>query len=153
MMTLDYIDLPYRFEPLGEAYLVRDKPSIDVPADMVRVDVDLDEKIRIVGYRLGSDRLDPGDTLTIDIAWQPLVPLERDYAFFVHVQDEALFNAPLSPSDTRINNRGRKLKNEIIVMDQETDNGTGQNKGNLRWYDCSGIDWDEGWGRSFLPKK
>ena len=76
-----------------------------------------------------------------------------NYAFFVHVQNEALFNAPLSPSDTRINNRGRKLKNEIIAMDKETDNGTGPNKGNLRWYGCSGIDCDEGWERSFLPKK
>jgi hypothetical protein len=45
------------------------------------------------------------------------------------------------------------IKNVIIAMDTETDNGTGPNKGNVRWYGCSGIDCDEGWEHSFLPKK
>ena len=75
------------------------------------------------------------------------------YAFFVHVKDATIFKSRLSPSDTRIIDRGRRLKNDIILMDKEVDKGDGPQKGTLRWYGCSGIDCDEGWEHSFLPDK
>ena len=75
------------------------------------------------------------------------------YAFFVHVKDVAVFKSRLSPADTRIIDRGRKLKEDIILMDKEFDNGDGPIKGAFRWYGCSGIDCDEGWEHSFLPDK
>ena len=75
------------------------------------------------------------------------------YAFFVHVKDATMFKSRLSSSDTRIIDHGRKLKNDIILMDKEIDNGDGPHKGRLRWYVCSGIDCDEGWERSFLPEQ
>jgi hypothetical protein len=75
------------------------------------------------------------------------------YAFFVHVKDVTVFMSRLSPADTRIIDRGRRLKNDIILMDNEIDNGDGAHKGAFRWYGCSGIDCDEGWESSFLVEK
>ena len=75
------------------------------------------------------------------------------YAVFIQVKDEAIFEAPLDPSDVRIIDHGRLLKDEIIKMDKDIDNGDGPNTGKLRWYPCSGIDCDEGWERSFLSEK
>ncbi len=75
------------------------------------------------------------------------------YAFYVHVNDGAAFEARLAPSDARIIDRGRRLKDDIIIMDKDIDNGDGAKAGKLRWYVCSGIDCDEGWENSFLPVK
>jgi hypothetical protein len=74
------------------------------------------------------------------------------YAFYVHVNDEAIYEAQLDPSDARIIGRGRQLEDEIIIMDRDIDNGDGLNTGNFRWYVCSGIDCDEGWETSFLSE-
>ena len=75
------------------------------------------------------------------------------YAFYVHVNDEAIFETRLDPLDARIIDRGRQLKDEIIMMDKDIDSGDGANTGKLRWYVCSGIDCDEGWESSFLTGK
>jgi len=76
-----------------------------------------------------------------------------NYAYFVQVNDEAVFTKNLSERDTRILDHGRKLKIDIIAMDKDMDQGNGPNQGTIRWYTCSGIDCDEGWRRSFGPKK
>jgi len=76
-----------------------------------------------------------------------------NYAYFVQVNDEAVFRKNLSERDTRILEHGRKLKIDIIAMDKDMDQGNGPNQGTIRWYTCSGIDCDEGWQRSFGPKK
>ncbi len=94
-----YIDLPYRFEPLGEAFLVKDKPAWSLPPGFTPVNVELDDKIRIAGYRLEQTAAEPGHSVTIDIAWQPITRLERDYSFFVHLIDQA--GAPLGQNDRR----------------------------------------------------
>jgi len=75
------------------------------------------------------------------------------YAVFVQVKDEAVFDTRLNPSDTRIIDRGRKLKDTLLIMDKEIDNGDGPHSGKLRWYVCTGIDCDEGWEISFLREK
>ncbi len=76
-----------------------------------------------------------------------------NYAYFVQVNDEAVFAKNLSEGDTRILEHGRKLKTDIIAMDKDLDQGNGPNLGKIRWYICSGIDCDEGWEISFRPKK
>ncbi len=75
------------------------------------------------------------------------------YAYFVQAKDETVFEKPISASDSRLLDHGRKLKTDIIRIDQEVDKSNGPNKGTLRWYDCSGIDCDEGWQRSFVAKR
>ena len=75
------------------------------------------------------------------------------FAIFVQVNEASIFKAQLNPLDSRIIDHGRLLKDEIIKMDKEIDNGDGANTGKLRWYLCRGIDCDEGWERSFLSEK
>lgn len=76
---------PYRFEPLGEAFLVRDQPRFDVPADLTLLHLDFEGKIRLLGYRLSSDRAEAGGQIVLTLAWQPLIALDRDYSVFVHL--------------------------------------------------------------------
>jgi hypothetical protein len=85
-----YADLPYRFVPHGDAFLVQDGPSKTVPPDVTRIDVDLhegqDAQIRVLGYRLSdAEAAQPGDWVSIDLVWQPLVRLERGYSFSVQL--------------------------------------------------------------------
>jgi hypothetical protein len=77
----------------------------------------------------------------------------KKYGIYVHVNDESIFKNQLEPSDTRIIDKGRKLKDAIIKMDHDIDGGDGANLGKLRWYTCGGIDCDEGWENRFLPRK
>ena len=76
-----------------------------------------------------------------------------NYAYFVHVNDEAVFSKILSERDTRIIAHGRKLKIDVIAMDKDLDQGNGPDQGVIRWYVCSGIDCDERWQHSFRPAK
>ena len=76
-----------------------------------------------------------------------------NYAYFVQANDEAVFAKILSEGDTRIIEHGRKLKIDVIAMDKDIDQGNGPNQGTIRWYNCMGIDCDEGWQRSFRPGK
>ncbi len=71
------------------------------------------------------------------------------YGYFVHAKNEAVFNRALVDSDPNIIDHGRKLIDDIDLMDQRIDNGDGSQKGLVRWYVCSGIDCDEGWQNSF----
>lgn len=108
-----YIDLAYRFEPLGEAFLVRDKPNLTPPDDITRLDVDLDGKVRLIGYRLREEQVYPGETVTVDLIWQPLVPLERDYSFFVHLLGSD--GTPLGQQDRRHYAASSYLPGEVLI--------------------------------------
>lgn len=76
-----------------------------------------------------------------------------NYVYFVQVNDEVVFKTILSERDTRILEHGRRLKNDVIAMDKNVDQGNGPDQGTIRWYNCMGIDCDEGWQRSFRPVK
>ncbi len=76
-----------------------------------------------------------------------------DYSYYVHAKDEAVFAAVLKSTDARIIKHGRKLRAEVLSLDSEIDNSDGPDHGKLRWYGCSGIDCDEGWEGSFVPRK
>ena len=45
---------------------------------------------------------------------------------------------------------GRILKDKIVIKDKDIDNGDGPFSGKLRWYNCNGIDCDEGWESRFI---
>lgn len=84
-----YLDLPYRFVPHGEAFIVQVEPTTEVPTDLTRLDADLtagEDQIRVLGYRIDRPaEVRPGDWVTVDLVWQPLVPLQRPYALFVQL--------------------------------------------------------------------
>jgi uncharacterized membrane protein (DUF106 family) len=76
----------------------------------------------------------------------------KNYVIYVQVKNEAMFNNTLKSSDPYILDYGRKLKEEVIAIDDDKDNGDGPNLGTLRWYVCGGIDCDEGWESRFIKK-
>jgi len=80
---------PYRFVPLGEAFLVQSESAPATfwgkPGDVAGLDVTFDGQIRLLGYRLPEDRIPSGQPLYLDLYWQPVVELEGSYSFFVHL--------------------------------------------------------------------
>ncbi len=84
-----YRDLPYRFEPLGEAYLVQAVPRQEVPPGLIPLDARFaggEDAIQLLGARISAAvPAHPGETIAVDLAWQPEAPLERGYAFSVQL--------------------------------------------------------------------
>lgn len=84
-----YRDLPYRFEPLGEAYLVRAVPRQQVPEGLIPLNARFaggEDAIQLLGVQISSPSpARPGETIAVDLAWQPEVSLERGYAFSVQL--------------------------------------------------------------------
>ncbi len=80
---------PYRFTPLGEAFLVQSEPTPpalgEEPGGIARLDATFEGKIRLLGYRLPEDRVPSGQPLYLDLYWQPTAELDGNYSFFVHL--------------------------------------------------------------------
>jgi hypothetical protein len=88
---------PYRFTPLGEAFLVQSEQAPPTlrpcsgqalegkPGDVVGLDATFESKIRLLGYRLPEDNVPSGCSLPLDLYWQPIVELDGNYSFFVHL--------------------------------------------------------------------
>ena len=84
---------PYRFTPLGEAFLVQSEPApatLEGKPDVVGLDATFENKIRLLGYRLLEDSVPSGCSLHLDLYWQPTVELDavhivHAYSFFVHL--------------------------------------------------------------------
>jgi len=81
----EYGPLPYVFEPLGEAFLVRSEPRNDVPADMIHLDAVLDAQIEFLGYRRVSQAVHPAQPLIVDVAWSAIEVPAEEVAFFVQL--------------------------------------------------------------------
>ena len=79
---------PFRFFPLGEAFLVRKAPLFAPPQPFTPLEALFEDKVRLLGYRLGRKTTWPGHPLHLQLYWQPVVKLTRDYSFFVHLVDE-----------------------------------------------------------------
>jgi hypothetical protein len=84
-----YLDLPYRFEPLDEAYLVRAEPREEMPDGLIPLNArfsDGTDAIQLLGTRAtGAGSVRPGESVTVELAWQPVVPLQRGYSFSVQL--------------------------------------------------------------------
>ena len=46
------------------------------------------ERIQLLNYQLGQNRLFPGETLSLDLVWQATQPISADYSVFIHLVDE-----------------------------------------------------------------
>ena len=55
------------------------------------VDVTLGDRVKLLGYTLDTDKVQPGDTVNIVLYWQALAPIERNYQVFVHLYDGAMW--------------------------------------------------------------
>jgi hypothetical protein len=52
-----------------------------------RVEATFGDQLQLRGYEFGEVELRPGDVLDLDLYWQALQPLDRDYSIFVHLTD------------------------------------------------------------------
>ncbi len=53
-----------------------------------RLDVEFGGVLRLLGYDLAGDAVQPGDVLEVTLYWQAIAATEQDYAVFVHLLDE-----------------------------------------------------------------
>jgi len=68
----------------GIPYAWVHRPGVE-PIIPHRTDVWLGESIRLVGYRLARDNVNPGDTLLLTLYWRAGGPIDQDYTVFVHL--------------------------------------------------------------------
>jgi hypothetical protein len=50
------------------------------------MDVRVGEEVQLIGYRLASDGVVPGEPLVLTLYWRAEAPIEDDYTVFVHLQ-------------------------------------------------------------------
>jgi 4-amino-4-deoxy-L-arabinose transferase-like glycosyltransferase len=53
-----------------------------------RLDVEFGDTVRLLGYDLQVDAVQPGDQVPVTLYWEALAPADRDYAVFVHLLGE-----------------------------------------------------------------
>jgi mannosyltransferase len=52
-----------------------------------RLDLQLGEDVRLLGYALGSTAVAPGESLLLTLYWQALAPMQERYTVFTHLLD------------------------------------------------------------------
>jgi hypothetical protein len=109
----EYGSLPYRFEPLGEAFLVRTEPNFAPPSGLIPLDVTLGEKIALLGYRLETGETEPARPLALTLAWSPVVAPTTDVALFAQLigPDGRLWSVTQDPRHPA----ARLTSGEVIV--------------------------------------
>jgi CheY-like chemotaxis protein len=109
----EYSQLPYRFEPLGQAFLVRAQPNFAPPNGLRPLGVTLGEQVALLGYRLESNETEPSRPLMLTLAWSPTVTPAVDLSLFAQLigPDGQLWSAALDSRHTA----GHLLAEEIIV--------------------------------------
>lgn len=53
-----------------------------------RLDMTFGERARLLGYRVGTDTVQPGSMLSVTLYWQCVAEMDTDYTVFVHLLDE-----------------------------------------------------------------
>jgi hypothetical protein len=81
--------------------------QVDLPVGAA-LDVNFGDQVRLRGWRLEGAAVHPGDTLTVMLAWEPVVELSDRYVVFIHLissdgtlvaqYDEAPVGKYISPS-------------------------------------------------------
>jgi len=65
----------------------RHRPPTD-PEIAGSVEVNFADQIKLVGYELSTDSLDPGSELTVTLYWEALRPIDEEYTVFVHLRGQ-----------------------------------------------------------------
>jgi hypothetical protein len=53
-----------------------------------RLDVTFGDKARLLGYEAGNEETRPGESVEVNLYWQSLAEMDKDYTVFVHLLDE-----------------------------------------------------------------
>jgi hypothetical protein len=72
-------------EPLGDAFLFRLAPRLDLPAGFQPVAFTLSDTIEILGYHLEHGPVEIGSETAVTLAWRPLGGFEDNVNFFLHL--------------------------------------------------------------------
>jgi hypothetical protein len=64
--------------------------EIPVPEDLTIVDQDFGGKMRLIGYQLTAETVQPGDIVGLYLVWEVLEPMARNWSVFVHLNDPVL---------------------------------------------------------------
>ena len=81
-----YLGLPYRFEPLGPAFMVQTGPGEQLPPGLEPLDVNLGGQVNLVGYALeNGENLRLSQPAVLTLVWTPLQSLQGDVAIFAHL--------------------------------------------------------------------
>jgi len=72
-------------EPLGEAFLFRQEPRRDLPANFKKFELTLGEAIHIMGFEIESPGISLTDEAILTLAWQPITALEEGTTLFAHL--------------------------------------------------------------------
>lgn len=109
----EYGQLPYRFEPFGQGFLVRAEPRFDLPAGLTPIDVTLSDQVALLGYRLETDEAEPSRPVELTLAWSPIMTPTTDISLFAQLigYDGMLWSA----TQDALHPAGRLVAGEIIV--------------------------------------
>ncbi len=55
-----------------------------------RVDINYDDKVELIGYDLSPSLVQPGGAIQLDLYWQSLAAMDRDYSIGIHLLDPSL---------------------------------------------------------------
>ncbi len=78
----------YTTEPWESGFLIRPRPLAEPAAPLVPVGRGFGGQVRLIGYALQEDRLYPGQTTELVLAWQPTKPLTIPPSFTLRLVDE-----------------------------------------------------------------
>jgi hypothetical protein len=111
----EYKDLPYKFEPLGEAFLVRREPRTAVPAEMTTLDVTLGRRVNLLGYRVEKEETEPAQPLVMTLAWSPVDGPIEDVALFAQLigPEGRLWSAAQDPRHS-----GERVASDEVILDR-----------------------------------
>jgi hypothetical protein len=80
-----YAASPYRWVPFHQGWLAQREPLRALPEHLTPRAADFGEGIRILGYRLETTELAPGETARLTLAWTTDRPLARDTSTFAQL--------------------------------------------------------------------
>lgn len=81
-----YLDFPIP-EPAGEALLYPQERRTSLPPGFIPANSALGETISVLGYRLETDNIEPGEAAVLEVAWRPLAEIDPGTSLFVHLLD------------------------------------------------------------------
>jgi hypothetical protein len=139
LMTVDFDGVTY-------VWVFGEKPEDPVPGKPKNaVNFRLGDSIFLEGFRLNSESIAPGDTITVALYWRPQEEVAGDYTVFIHLlSDEGELvaqqdNVPLNgirPTDTWL--AGEELEDVFYIVTPE-DLSPGKYELSIGMYDSETI--------------
>lgn len=76
------VPVPY---PVGEAYLFRQTPLVELPPDYEPLELSLGGRVELAGYRQEQAAVQAGDPIVLTLAWRPIDDPPEGLTLFAHL--------------------------------------------------------------------